>query len=142
MVQTLFSGQIDGFMANALQTLPLAFSQLSLKEGLSSGLFGTPSLTGLGLQTFRELLQLVCLQNFFSYGTYCWIFSCSRRLRIDTYGGSPLMDSIQLSQHTKDSFWVLLFLDLGKGFGNHGRRPNVASLYGSSRTISAGRLIA
>ena len=32
-------------------------------------------------------------------------------------------------------------LDLGKGFGNHGHRPNVASLCGLSRTISAGRLI-
>jgi hypothetical protein len=33
MVQILFSGQIGGSMGNALETLPLAFSRLSLKGG-------------------------------------------------------------------------------------------------------------
>ena len=52
------------------------------------------------------------------------------------------MDNTRISRHMKGSFWVLLFLDHGKGSGNHGHHPNVASLCGWSHTISAGRLIA
>jgi len=57
MVQILFSGQIGGSMGNALQTLPLAFSELFPRGGLSSALSRTLSLTMLGFQTFRELVQ-------------------------------------------------------------------------------------
>jgi hypothetical protein len=130
MVQTLFSGQIGGSMGNALQTLPLDFSQLFLKGGLSSVLSGMPLLTGLGFWTYKERSQLVGLLTTFTYGIYFWIFSCSQRSRIDTYGGCPLMDNTRLNRHMKASFWDLLFLDNGKGFGNHGRHPNATSLCG------------
>jgi hypothetical protein len=73
---------------------------------------------------------------------YLWNFSCSRRLRIDTCGVSPPMDNTRLSWLMKVSFWDLLFLDHGKGSGNLGRHPNVASLCGWLRTISVGQLIA
>jgi hypothetical protein len=74
------------------------------------------------LNKLGAISAMVCPSNHLSVPIYLI------NLRIDNYGGSPLTDSIRLSQHMKDSFWVLLFLDLGKGFGNHGRRPNVASL--------------
>ena len=36
------------------------------------------------------------------------------------------MDNTRLSQHMKVSFWVLLFLDHGKGSGNHGTADRLA----------------
>ena len=50
---------IGGSMGNALQTLRLDLSRLFLKGGLSGALSGTPSLTGRGFRTYKELSQLV-----------------------------------------------------------------------------------